>query len=71
MSDNEYEELISIDDLCSALNIGKNAAYNLLKTGQVKAFRIGRIWKIPKCSVQEYILTQSHISPSVLDKKMW
>lgn len=71
MSDNEYEELISIDDLCSILCIGKNAAYNLLKTGQVKAFRIGQIWKIPKHSVQEYILTQSHISPSVLDKRMW
>lgn len=73
MSDNEYEELISIDDLCSILCIGKNAAYNLLKTGQVKAFRIGRIWKIPKLSVQEYILTQSHITPNstLPAQRMW
>lgn len=72
MIDNECEELISIDDLCSALNIGKNAAYNLLKTGQVKAFRIGRVWKIPKVSVQEYILAQSHLNPHILSsQKKW
>lgn len=71
MSDNEYEALISIDNLCSILCIGKNAAYNLLKTGQIKAFRIGRIWKIPKLSVQEYILTQSLITPRVQNKKLW
>lgn len=64
MSINECEELISIDDLCSTLNIGKNAAYNLLKTKQIKAFRIGRVWKIPKLSMQEYILTQSNINPN-------
>lgn len=73
MSNNEYEELISIDELCNTLNIGKNAAYNLLKTGEIKAFRIGRVWKIPKLSVQEYILTKSHISPPLykVNKKMW
>ena len=27
----EYEDMVTIDDICSMLNIGKNAAYRLLK----------------------------------------
>lgn len=69
MTDNGLEELISIDDLCDVLNIGKNAAYNLLKTGQIKSFRIGRVWKIPKAAVQDYILTQSQLGAN--DEKRW
>lgn len=70
MTDNRLEELISIDELCDALNIGKNAAYNLLKTGQLKSFRIGRVWKIPKAAVQEYILTKSQLT-FMGEKKEW
>lgn len=56
---NNYEEMITIDDVCEMLSIGRNAVYTLLSTQQIKAFRIGRVWKIPKLSVEEYILTQS------------
>jgi len=48
----EYGELITIDELCELLMIGKNMAYQILNSGQVKAFLIGRCWKIPKKSVQ-------------------
>ena len=42
------------------LMIGKNAAYQLLKSGQIKSFRIGRIWKIPKVSIEKYIREQTN-----------
>ena len=54
-----YSDMISIDYLCEMLTIGKNTAYHLLKTNQIKAFKIGRIWKIPRESVSEYVLSQS------------
>lgn len=57
----EYGELLTIDDLCEVLMIGKNMAYQILKSGQVKAFRLGRCWKIPKRSVQA-LLEQSPAS---------
>lgn len=56
-----YSDMISIDDLCEMLSIGKNTAYHLLKTNQIKAFKIGRIWKIPRESVSKYVLTQSQL----------
>jgi len=59
---NNYEEMITIDDVCDMLSIGRNAAYRLLSAKQIKAFRIGRVWKIPKKSVEEYILIQSGLN---------
>lgn len=58
MFDNNYGDMISLDDLCEMLSIGKNTAYRLLKSRQIHAFKIGRIWKIPKESVEEYVHSQ-------------
>ena len=58
MFKNTYNDMISLDDLCEMLTIGKNTAYQLLRTKQIKAFKIGRIWKIPRESVSEYIQKQ-------------
>lgn len=48
-------DVITIDELCEALSIGKNTAYSLLNSKEIAAFRIGRSWKIPKESVSKYI----------------
>lgn len=53
-----YNEMISLEDLCEILTIGKSTAYHLLQTNQIKAFKIGRIWKIPRESVSEFVLNQ-------------
>lgn len=55
---NNSSSLVTIDELCEILMIGKNTAYNLLKTGVVKSFKINRIWKIPRASIDEYIMKQ-------------
>lgn len=47
--------VIEIDELCTSLGIGKNTAYNLLNNGEIDAFKIGSVWKIPKESLYEYI----------------
>lgn len=53
-------DLISIDELCQRLMIGKNTAYRLLNTDEIAAFRIGRSWKIPLKSVNDYIANNSY-----------
>ena len=60
MMENYNQTLITVEELCEFLMIGKNAAYQLLKSGQIKSFRIGRIWKIPKVSIEEYIREQTN-----------
>lgn len=59
MYNNETNDLISLDDLCEMLFIGKNTAYHLLNSGEIKAFRIGRSWKIPRQSVINYVRSKS------------
>lgn len=59
--DNFDSPLINVDELCELLMIGKNAAYKLLISGELKGFRIGRIWKIPRESLDRYIREQSNL----------
>lgn len=47
--------VIEIEDLCSYLGIGKNTAYSLLTSGEIDAFKIGTVWKIPIASIDNYI----------------
>jgi excisionase family DNA binding protein len=59
--ENTSESLITVEELCDELMIGRNAAYSLLASKQIKGFRIGRIWKIPRESISRYIKEQSKI----------
>lgn len=52
-----YKDIISVEELCEILSIGKNTAYRLLKSGEIKAIRIGKVYKIPKESVRRYLRT--------------
>ena len=56
--ENTSETLMTIEEVCSELMIGRNAAYKLLETNELKGFRIGRIWKIPRESIKAYIREQ-------------
>ena len=56
---NSYGEILNIEDLCEILLIGKNAAYRLLDSGEIKGFRFGRKWKISKTALEDYIMKRS------------
>ena len=57
----QYPDIMSVFDVSDALFIGKNRTYELLETGVLKAFRIGHVWKIPRKSLEEYVLQQSKL----------
>lgn len=54
-------EILTVQEVAEILMIGKNQVYDLLQSEDIKAFRMGRVWKIPRQSVEEYILTQSRL----------
>ena len=39
----EYNDILTIEEMCEILMIGRNAAYSLLNRGTLKAFRIGKV----------------------------
>ena len=56
-----YDTLITPEEVVDMLGCGMNTTYKLLKSGKIKAMRIGRSWRIPKRAVQEYIIQESHL----------
>ena len=52
---NQYEDIITVEELCEILKTGKNRVYELLQTNQKRAFQLWRNWKIPKISVKHYL----------------
>lgn len=57
----QFDEIMTTDETCEALRIGKNALYELLTTKQLKGYRNGRVWRIPKAAVKEFIIAQSDL----------
>ena len=56
---NDYSDILTVAEIGETLYIGKNGVYELLENGSIKGFRIGRVWKVPKEALREYILSQS------------
>ena len=61
---NEYNDIVTVDALCEMLSIGKNTAYTLLNTVAINALHYGRVWKIPKQAVIDFVLGNSCLSIS-------
>lgn len=57
-----YDDLLTVEEASEALKIRKNALYELLGFDQLKAYRNGRVWRIPRLSVEEYICTQAGLT---------
>lgn len=49
---------MTVTDVAEVLYIGRNTVYELLNTGTLKGFRIGKTWRIPKISLEEYIVNK-------------
>ena len=61
----EYPEVVNVDVACEMMQCGRNNLYRLLNSdnaeNKLKAYKNGRVWKIPKLAIQQYILEQAKI----------
>jgi excisionase family DNA binding protein len=51
-------DILTVEEMMEVLYIGRNYAYKLLNSGDIKAFKVGKSWRIPKKSLEEYILNK-------------
>ena len=56
-----YDDVLTVEEACEALKIGFNAIYGLLNTGKLRGYRNGRVWRIPKAALVEYIQSNSKL----------
>jgi excisionase family DNA binding protein len=52
----QYPDVVMVEQLCRMLHIGKNTAYTLIKSNRIRHVRIGKLIKIPKRSVVDFVL---------------
>jgi len=46
---------LRVEDLMPILGIGRNTAYELIRSGKIKSIRIGRKIRIPKAEVLAFL----------------
>ena len=44
----QYPDILTVEEVCEALRMGYNAVYDLLNEGKLKAYKNGRVWRIPR-----------------------
>ena len=54
----DKNDFMKLEEVMEYLDIGKNSMYKLLGSGELSAFKIGKVWKIPKASVEDYVKRQ-------------
>lgn len=52
---NNLPVVMSVQQLAEVLQIGRNSAYDLVKSGQIRSIRIGRTIRIPPSALIDYL----------------
>lgn len=51
----QYDSVLTVTELQEILSIGRNTAYQLLRSGAIPSIRVGRKYRIPKDAVLHYL----------------
>ena len=54
-----YDDVLTVSDVAEILYVGRNTVYELLNSGELKGFRIGKTWRITKESLVSFISKRS------------
>ena len=52
---NNLPLVLSVPELAAVLHIGRNAAYDLVNSGQIRCVRIGKNIRIPQSALLDYL----------------
>ena len=57
----QYPDILTVEEACEALRMGFNAVYDLLNEGKLKAYKNGRVWRITKQALIQYVSESSRL----------
>lgn len=55
MNIKDYPDILTVKDVAKILKIGINSAYKLIQDGDIASHKIGRIYRVPKICLIQYI----------------
>ena len=47
--------VLTVDELMEVLDIGRNTAYALVRSGQIRSIKVGKIYRISRDAVEEFL----------------
>ena len=50
-----FDDILSVEEASVALKMGKNSIYQLLLNKEIRGFKNGRVWRISKAELIEYV----------------
>ena len=57
----QYDDILTIEEVAELLRIGMTQAYRIVRSGNLKGYKEGKDWKIPKQALINYMVSQSHL----------
>ena len=51
----ENSTVFKVEDIANMLSISRNTAYELVRSGKIRSVKIGRIYRIPRSAVEDYL----------------
>lgn len=48
-------DVMTITEMCDLLGVSTKTGYQLLRSGEIVAFKIGRTYRIPKLHIMDYL----------------
>jgi len=53
----QYEDIMTVEDVMEALNISRSKVYELLRSKQIKSFKM-KGYRIPKEALKDFVISQ-------------
>lgn len=57
----QYDDILTIEDVAEILKIGMTKTYRLVCSGDLKGYKEGKDWRIPKQALSEYVISRSRL----------
>lgn len=56
-----YDDILWIKEAAEILKVGTTQIYKIVRSGQLKAFKEGKDWKISKAALTQYVTEKSRL----------
>ncbi len=58
----KYSDIMTAGQVAKELHVSRNHIYGLLREGQLHGHQEGRVWKVPKIALIDYIMNKGQVS---------
>ena len=62
-------EVLNIEEACQYLRIAKVTLYKYIRRGEIPAFKVGRVWRFHKESLEQWVRDRVQIDTKALSDK--